>query len=269
MKTNREPVRFSTKRHGVTIEATLRYSPSCFNAHAHYGVAYADLIESGIRRVWNTSLTVDERLALAVARYCRENGLSHGAPEPGETYTVRMVLYRDPQHGMLYGDGVLPPVRSIPVRLASSTLLPSRVGSPFWRRGWGIFRRFQLESLGLNWSRRARGRMTMAPYRHIWQIEPVAAHEFGHLMGLGDAYGAIYRYYSAAPGTDNYLMRSNRALSSEELAMVFDAQRENRMQFFPKRFERAQFKAGFQKEIARLKKQLDEAEKKRSKDPSA
>lgn len=268
MTGNREPVRFTTSRTGVLIEASLRFTASCLRPHPYYNVPCADLIEAGIRRVWNTSFTVDERLAAAVERYCRQNKLTHELPAPGDTFQVTTVLYRDPVHGMLYGDDIQPPTASIPIRLARSTVLPSRVGSSFWRRGWGLFRRFQLESAGLNWSRRWRGRMTMAPYRRIWQIEPVAAHEFGHLMGLGDAYGAIYRYYAAAPGTDNYLMRNNRALSVEELAMVFDAQRENRMQFFPKHFDRAQFKAGFKKEIARLKKQLDEAEKARAKDPS-
>lgn len=254
----RESVRLTLDKQTLTIEATFKYTDACFSLHPESRIAYADLIESGIRRKWQTSFTVDEALSVALERFAEKT--KHAVPKRpliGETLDVQVRLYRAPEHGMLYGESIRPPAKPIRVRLSRTTLLPSRVGSPLWRRGWGYFRVGQIEGLGLNWTRTERGLMTMAPYPHMWQIESVAAHEFGHLMGLGDAYGAIYRFFYEAPGTRNFLMRNNRQLSSRELAMVLDAERLNKMQFFPKKFERARFTLGLKREIERIKKQVD------------
>ena len=258
-RSRRESVRITLTKQKLTIEATFRYTDACFDLHPASGLAYADLIEAGIRRKWTTSFLVNERLKESLKHFAQKHKLNEKMqPDVGQKLQVEVKIYRDPKHGMIYGDAISPPLKAIPIRLSRTTLLPSRVGSPVWRRAWGIFRVFQIESLGLNWTRKERGIMTMAPYPEVWQIESVAAHEFGHLMGLGDAYGAIYRFYYQAPGTDNYLMRNNRKLSVEELSMVLDADRKNRMQFFPKSFDGARFKTGLKKEIARIKKQIEQ-----------
>lgn len=256
-RSRREPVQITLDKQTLTIEATFRYGASCFNLHPASQIAYADLIEAGIRRKWTTSFEVDERLQRALELFAdRRNLPQKRRPDVTKRLQVEVKIYRHPLHGMTYGDTVKPAEKPIHIRLSRTTLLPSRVGSPLWRRVWGFFRVFQIEGLGLNWTRKERGIMTMAPYPSVWQVESVAAHEFGHLMGLGDAYGAIYRFFYEAPGTDDYLMRNNRRLSSEELAMVLDAERKNKMQFFPKSFEKKRFKAGLKREIARIKKQV-------------
>ncbi len=59
------------------------------------------------------------------------------------------------------------------------------------------------------------------------------AHEFGHILGLGDAYDAFYRFFYSAPGTDSYMMRFNRKVAPEEILMCMKAHRTGRMQYFP------------------------------------
>ena len=61
----------------------------------------------------------------------------------------------------------------------------------------------------------------------------MAAHEFGHVLGLGDAYAANYRFYYEAPGTKNYMMNRNVRVSEEEVQMVLKAHKTGKMQYFP------------------------------------
>ena len=45
------------------------------------------------------------------------------------------------------------------------------------------------------------GYITLAAQTPLYRIRRVAAPDAGHLYGLGDAYAAWYRFFSAAPGT--------------------------------------------------------------------
>jgi len=53
----------------------------------------------------------------------------------------------------------------------------------------------QLEKVLDNWTIKNPGQVW------LYDAEKDAAHEFGHLLGLGDAYGANYRFFSEAPNT--------------------------------------------------------------------
>ncbi len=72
----------------------------------------------------------------------------------------------------------------------------------------------------------------------------VSAHEFGHILGLGDAYAAHYRFFYEAPGTRDYMMNHNTAVSPEEAAMVRRAQETGKMQYFPIKFSAKRFIKG-------------------------
>ena len=122
--------------------------------------------------------------------------------------------------------------------------MPAHVISPFYRRIWGIFRTGQIESLGFNWSPEHPGAMIMPPYGQPALIGSVAAHEMGHILGIGDAYGAIYRFYCAAPGTQAYMMHSNRQVQPQEIRMMLMAHSSGRMQFFPKSWDAQRFFRG-------------------------
>lgn len=248
-KHNTEPVSITLVANRLDIKANVHFTSQAMTLHPTYGVAYADLIEAGIRRKWSCELPIDARLHEALRAFATFNGQRSRLPVEGETLYVETKIYRDRAGAALR------------LRLAKTVLLPSHVGSPLWRRGWGFLRNPRFESMGLNWSRKHRGTMTMVPYPQAWQIESVAGHEFGHLLGIGDAYGAIYRYYDVVPGSENTLMRNNHAVSTTELAMVLDAQRTNKMQYFPKRFRWSQFRTGFADDLNRMRRQIEEAKK--------
>lgn len=107
------------------------------------------------------------------------------------------------------------------------------VSSPCIRWGWGIFTTLCPESAMLNWSPTAPGRINMNPWFSEKYYESVAAHEFGHVLGIGDAYGAHYRFFYEAPGTENYMMNNDRSVAPQELLMVLKAHETGRMQYFP------------------------------------
>ncbi len=140
--------------------------------------------------------------------------------------------------------------RRRPVRcyLTELKIFPSHVGSPLWRRVWGILRYGQLETMGWNWSPGSPGYMCVNSGLAAPSLKRVAAHEFGHILGLGDAYAAFYRFYDAYPNAQHYLMYSNGALSDQEFEMFLKAHTDGRAQFFPKRFSWAQIKAGYKRE---------------------
>lgn len=132
--------------------------------------------------------------------------------------------------------------------LTELKIFPSHVGSPLWRRVWGVLKYGQLEAMGWNWSLGSPGYMCVNSALAAPSLKRVAAHEFGHILGLGDAYGAFYRFYDEYPDARHYLMFSNGALSDEEFAMFLKAHTVNRAQFFPKRFSWARIKKGFKRE---------------------
>ena len=145
---------------------------------------------------------------------------------------------------------------SVKISVRPMLFMPAHVISPLYRRFWGILRTGQLESLGLNWSPRHPGRIIMPPYRQVWMVKSVAAHEAGHIFGIGDAYAAIYRFYHEAPGTNGYMMNSNQSVHADEIKMMLKAHQTGRMQFFPRRWNTRLFFAGLAGDVRQRSRQI-------------
>ena len=139
--------------------------------------------------------------------------------------------------------------RAALVQVKRMFIMPAHVRSPIHRLYWGVFKTGQLESIGTNWSLEQPGRMILPYMDDPEQIKRIAAHEAGHLFGIGDAYAAIYRFYDAVPGTGHYMMHSNWAVQPEEVLMMLRAHVTGRMQFFPRSFQWRRFRKGFADEI--------------------
>jgi hypothetical protein len=139
--------------------------------------------------------------------------------------------------------------RAALVQVKRMFIMPAHVRSPVHRLYWGLFKTGQLESIGTNWSLEQPGTMILPFMDDPEQVKRIAAHEAGHLFGIGDAYAAIYRFYDAAPGTGHYMMHSNWAVQPEEVLMMLNAHVTGRMQFFPRSFQWRRFRNGFAEEI--------------------
>jgi hypothetical protein len=214
------PVRLSWSGNQLTIDCCLRFNNRALRTGPAVapGRTYAELVSDGIRRHWSGQYEL-------------------GSPEYPDPVTVCVVIQTDQKR------------RHVPVKVRPMFFMPAHVISPFYRRIWGIFRTGQIESLGLNWSPQQPGAIMMPPYEQVSQVESVAAHEMGHILGIGDAYGAIYRFYYAAPGTQNYMMHSNRQVQPQEIKMMLLAHKSGRMQFFPKKWDTRQFLHGLRQEV--------------------
>ena len=120
----------------------------------------------------------------------------------------------------------------------------SFVVSSAWRWIWGIFYCGSPESFSLNWHPRFPGTINLKMYKTLRRFEQVAAHEFGHLLGLGDAYDAPYRFFYHLEGVSTYMMCYNRKVQNEEIEMVLRAHLTKRMQYFPYKFKPGTFFRG-------------------------
>lgn len=140
-------------------------------------------------------------------------------------------------------------------------VMPAHVNSGIMRRFWGVFRNRTVISLGFNWAPKFPGRIFLPTRYNKALLQRVAAHEFGHCMGLGDAYAAWYRCYDEAPGSGSYLMNSNGNVSAEEFRMVLTARVREKMINFPFRCSWQRFWQGFKEEVARLSRNLNRSDK--------
>lgn len=198
------------------------------------GAPFADIIESGIRRNWSGTYDLTDALRQSLRSFCPPR-----APGSDEKLTVTVTTARDQ-------GGRLPPSLRVLTRLLTgrrrpariyvrrSIILPAHAASFFLRRFWGFFRTGQIESIGLNWSPRFPGYITIPGNTKISRLPQVAAHEAGHLFGLGDAYDAWYRFFHAAPGTDRFMMRHNACVQPLEIAMLLRAHTSGKMSYFPR-----------------------------------
>lgn len=189
------------------------------------GRSYAELICEGVSKAWS--------------------GTYHfkTAHQP-EEIIIRVLIHKAP---------VRKPVKVCvrPLHLRSAYVI-----SPFYRRIWGFFKTLQIESFGLNWTPEHPGKIVMLPFRPSSVVRRVAAHEMGHILGIGDAYGAFYRFYCEAPGTQDYMMHSNRQVQPEEIDMMFKAHQSGRMQFFPKTWKSSRFFLGLWQAVKRRASRL-------------
>ena len=248
------PIQLILKGNSVRIRVFVRYSSKMFRYYPGTNITYADVAEAGIRRNWSgkyqMSWLEDDgyEMSRAHASYrvlTQDNNPSDEQMQPDPSsarVTLEFIRYQTPQHVNEY-----PNQRFVKVKLAYSEKKVGQVTSPFWRWGWGFLKSFQLEALTLNWSRTHPGRVTVRQSndRHTFQQE--CAHEFGHLLGLGDAYAADYRFYFEAPGTTDFMMNQNRKVNPQELEMVLTAHQFNRMQYFPKQFHLSTFFRGMRR----------------------
>jgi len=150
-----------------------------------------------------------------------------------------------------------PASRAIRVTVKRMLIMPAHVRSPIYRLYWGFFRYGHLETIGTNWVPEQPGHMILPYMDDPGQVMRIAAHEAGHLFGIGDAYAAIYRFYDAAPGTAHYMMHSNYAVQPEEILMMLRAHVTGRMQFFPRSFNWRRFRKGFTAEMEQRLKTIE------------
>ncbi len=185
------------------------FHESLLKKKTEWDCTYAEAAEEGIRKYWE---------------------------EAGFKVEIHTVDKGDPR----------PHINILPAKMTGTSYVMSR----WWRWGWGLFRSsFHPESFMINWSRRHPGNIHLNLRIKCSKsyFMRVAAHEFGHILGLGDAYGAHYRFFYEVPGTEDYMMNSNRHVSPEEVSMVIRAQQTGKMQYFPIRFSAKRFIRGLRK----------------------
>lgn len=232
-----------------------------FNARAHKtyldGQSVQELVCQGIQEKWSGFYPVTPEIKSACDSYF--NKISPGSqlsPLHKNFLPYRVILKLDPKSGLTpprlnWLKGLLSfKQRPIPIFVRNTKLLPSHVASGIFRRFWGVFKYGRALCLGYNWSRNWPGYAVIHNFRQKHLLQSIAAHEFGHLCGLDDAYAAWYRLYYPAPGTEDFMMHYNRQVQAEEIAMVIKAYALNRIQFFPIKWEASNFKQGLKKELA-------------------
>lgn len=224
------PIQLMIDSNHLTIDCSVSYNRRALAHLPDSDATRADLIEDGIRQAWSGTYLLG----------------TPGLPDDAQDeITVSVVFHRDGRR------------RPVKVGLHRLFLMPAHVISPLWRRFWGICKTGQLESIGTNWSLEQPGRMVLPTELDTGQLMRVAAHEAGHLFGLGDAYAAIYRFYYAVPGKERYMMYSNGQVQPEEINMLICAHLSGRMQFFPRRWNGRNFRAGLRADLRSRAAQLD------------
>jgi len=193
---------------GNNIKAYLYFHKSLEGTPEGYDETYADMCVNGITRYWS---------------------------EAG--FNVEIIRLKESLK--------VPHVKVLPAKLTRT----SYVMSPAWRWIWGFFKNFHPEAMMLNWSPSNPGNihLNLRFFKDKNRFERVSAHEFGHVLGLGDAYGAHYRFFYEAPGTEDYMMNHNRKVSPEEALMVKRAHETGKMQYFPMKFSARKYASGLRK----------------------
>ncbi len=223
----RTPIRLILAGDRLLIVCRLAFSSRALTSRPDgSSLTYAELVTEGIQRYWSGTYQLP-------------------TPEGVRPLTVTVEIRTAPAK---------PAVR---VMIKRMLIMPAHVRSPLHRLYWGFFRYGHLETIGTNWSPEQPGHMVLPFLDDAGQVMRIAAHEAGHLFGLGDAYAAIYRFYDAAPGTAHYMMHSNLTVQPEEILMMLKAHVTRRMQFFPRSFNWHRFRNGFSAELNQRLKEVE------------
>jgi len=236
---DKTPIQLLIEGNLLTIDCSFHYNRKALQPLADGSGILADQIEDGIRKAWEGLYRLDWP-GLTEAENEDETAITGN-----DDIRIRIVFHRDGQRRMAR------------IGLQRLFFMPAHVISPLWRRLWGVCKTGQLESLGTNWSLENPGRMVLPTGLDSDQLGRIAAHEAGHLFGLGDAYGAIYRFYDGVPGKEQYMMYSNHRVHAEEIEMLLRAHLFGRMQFFPRRWNGRNFIRGLKKDLKARAAQLE------------
>mgnify|MGYP001028450016 FL=1 len=256
---SRVPVQLIIKGNALRIRFFVSYSKEFMRCFPGTDLTYADIFEAGVRSNWagkfNIDWLLDDGYELAKAKASFRGLTDENFPKKTDVtpqsaavrVAVEFVRKDKPEAKEIYNQH-----RFIKIVFSKSKNMPSHVVSPIWRRFWGVFSNGQLEALMLNWSVLHPGNMYIQRNlsRHLFQ--KTGAHEVGHILGIGDAYAASYRFYYEAPGTTHYMMSHNRKVQPQEIEMAVAAHFFNQMQFFPRRFILKTFTNGMSRSL-RLK----------------
>lgn len=232
------PVTVNINDHEVEIRAYLEFAPKLLAPYENLkkdepdaylsekpeGFTFADAICEGIKKNWEGMYKLP--------------WFSH---DKKNFFWVRVNIIRkdDPD------SGADPRQKYARIKFAPFFAPSSFVVSSVWRWIWGIFYCGSLESFMLNWHPSFPGTINLNKYANLRRFEQVAAHEFGHLLGIGDAYDAWYRFFYQAEDVSSYMMCYNRKVQDEEIEMVLRAHLTKRMQYFPFKFRPKTIIRGF------------------------
>ncbi len=253
---SRVPVQLVIRGNRLQIRIFVKYAANMFEQFPGTNLTYADIAESGIRKNWAGLFELpwlkddgfERAHARASARVLTESPDPDDRSLQPKAPSIR-VFVEIIRHGNRAFEKEYPQQRCVKIRLSNGILLPAHVSSPLWRWGWGFLPTFQFEATSLNWSVRHPGDITLHKETNRYLFEQISAHEMGHVLGLGDAYGANYRFFYEAPGTSEYMMCHNRKVQPEEIEHMLLAHMTNRMQYFPRRFDWKIFSTGFKREF--------------------
>lgn len=253
---HRVPVQMHIIGNKLRIRYFVRYAKQMLRYFPGTNITYADIFEAGVRTNWAGKYTFDwmaddgyeKAKAKASFRVLtnENNPLDEElVPEvPSARVIVEFIRYGSPEAINEY-----PKQRFFKVTFTLFHSFPAHVLSPPWRWYWGFFKYYQLESTHLNWSKNHPGKIVLQKKLNRHSFQQTGAHEMGHLMGIGDAYGANYRFFYEAPDTRNYMMCHNRQVQPQELEMSLTAHLTNRMQYFPRKFIASVFLSGVRRSI--------------------
>ena len=245
----KNPVTIELLENKIVITAHIKFSKNLLEPYALVntgfrkkgeepkpeGYTYADAAIEGIKDSWGKEYILP------------------GREEPVKV-EVNLVRFDDP-------DAKFNPKQRFFTMRYSKVSDTSFVSSQPWRWVWGLFGYLSLESTMLNWSRTFPGIINMKKYKFLPTFKKTCAHEFGHILGIGDAYGARYRFYYEVPDSTGYMMNNNVEVQPEELMMVLRAHQTGRMQYFPIVFNFKTYFDGLKREIKYYQKQISKSHK--------
>jgi hypothetical protein len=269
----RVPVQHHITGNKLKIRFFIRYSPKMLVFFPGTNITYADIFEAGVRTNWAglypLEWMADDGFEIAKAKasfrvLTEDNNPSErdvSPKAPSARVTVEFIRYGSPEAINYY-----PKQRFFKVSFTLFSFLSAHVMSPPWRWYWGFFRCYQVESTHLNWSKKHPGKVSLQRESSRHSFQQTSAHEIGHLLGIGDAYGASYRFFYEAPDTGSFMMCHNRRVQPQELEMTLTAHLLNRMQYFPKKFVLKTFNSGLKRALKLKINPISRKDRKRAND---